>query len=292
MKKITNDRISHHSYAIITGASGGLGISLMLSCISRGYNLFLIDLPGRDLFSLCDFARRNFPVDVKYLEIDLAEKDAAKKILEVVQDENMRVEMLINNAGMSQNDLFEDTDEDYLRKLIELNSIACVSITKALLPELKRSKRSYIINISSLGGFFALPRKSCYAATKGFVRQFSQALRIELKQFGVNVSVVCPGPITTNANNYMLHKQINWFSRKMVQQSRVVAEDAVKGALKGKGLIISGRLNRFIKLTASFVPDFLQRRLTLYSMKQLKHAKRLVKKSIESELEEATSIPA
>ena len=158
MKKITNDRISQHSYAIITGATGGLGVSFMQACVARGYNLFLIDLPNKNLYNLCDFARRNFPVDVKYLEIDLTEKEAAKKILEVVQDENMKVQMLINNAGMSQNDLFEDTDEDYLRRLIELNSIACMSLTKALLPELKRNSKSYIINVSSLGSFFALPR--------------------------------------------------------------------------------------------------------------------------------------
>ena len=291
MKKITNDRISQHSYAIITGASGGLGVSFMQACVAHGYNLFLIDLPDKNLYNLCDFARRNFPVDVKYLEIDLAQKEASKKILEVVQDENMKVQMLINNAGMSQNDFFEDADEDYLRKLIELNSIACMSLTKVLLPELKRNRKSYIINVSSLGSFFALPRKSCYAATKGFVRQFSQALRLELKQYGVNVSVVCPGPITTNINNYILHKQLNWFSRKMMQSSKTVAEDAIKGALKGKGIIISGWLNKLVRLSASFVPGFLQSRLTLYSMKQLKQERKWVKELIETELEEV-SIPA
>lgn len=292
MKKITNDRISQHSYAIITGASGGLGVSFMQACVDRGYNLFLIDLPERNLFNLCDFARRNFPVDVKYLEIDLAEDGAARKILDVVKNENMRVQMLINNAGMSQNDLFEDTDEDYLRKLIELNSIACVSLTKAILPELKKNRKSYIINISSLGSFFALPRKSCYAATKGFVRQFSQALRIEVKKYGVNVSVVCPGPVTTNLTNYMLHRQINWFSRNMMQSAKKVAEDGIKGALRGKGIIISGWLNKLLKLSASFVPDFLQGRITLYSMKQLKQEKKRVKEVIETELEEVTSITA
>jgi len=292
MKKITNNRIAHHSYAIITGASGGLGVSFMQACVARGYNLFLIDLPGKNLYNLCDFARRNFPVDVKYLEIDLAEEGAAKKILEVVRNENVRVQMLINNAGMSQNDLFEDTDEDYLRKLIELNSIACVSLTKSLLPELKKNRKSYIINISSLGSFFALPRKSCYAATKGFVRQFSQALRIEVKKYGINVSVVCPGPVTTNLTNYMLHRHINWFSRNMLQSAKTIAEDAIKGALKGKGVIISGWLNKLIKLSASFVPDFLQGRITLYSMKQLKQERKRVKEVIEAEMEEATSIPA
>ena len=292
MKKITNDRISQHSYAIITGAAGGLGISFMQACIDHGYNLFLIDLPGKNLFNVCDFARRNFPVDVKYLEIDLAEEGASKKILEVVRNEKMRVQMLINNAGISQNELFEDTDEDHLRKLIEVNSIACVSLTKALLPELKKNRRSYIINMSSLGSFFALPRKSCYAATKGFIRQFSQALRIEVKRYGVNVSIVCPGPVTTTLAQYILHKQLNWFSRNMMQSARKVADDAVKGALKGKGIIISGWINRVLKASASFVPDFLQTRLTLYSMKQLKQEKKRVKEVIEAELEEATSITA
>jgi short-subunit dehydrogenase len=281
-----------NQYALITGAAGGLGISFIQACAARGYHLLLVDLPGKNADHLCNWISRNYPVDARYLEIDIATPGATRQILEFLWEENLQVSLLINNAGMSQNDFFEDTDEEYLRKLVEVNSIACVTLTRALLPELKKNKRSYIINVSSLAGFFSLPRKSCYAATKGFIRQFSKALNIELKNDGVTVSVLCPGPVTTNLTNYLLHKQINWFSRMMMQDSKTVAEKGIRDALKGKEVIIPGWLNRWVRRVTFLIPAFLKRRIAIHSMKQLERKKAAVREIAPPVLEEAASIPA
>ena len=104
--------------------------------------------------------------------------------------------------------------------------------------------------------------------------------------------MVCPGPITTNIEKYLQHKEIGWFARNMMQSSRVVAELAIKGALKGKGVIIPGVLNKVLKVAASLVPDFLQNRLTVYSMKQLKQEKEQAKEVVQTELPDVSSISA
>ncbi len=262
------------SYAVITGACGGLGTSFALSCARRGYNLLLVDVTNGSLERLSDFMVRNFPVRVDHMNIDLAEHDAADRIAEKIRGEGMRVSMLINNAGLPMNELFERSDARYLRKMLEVNGIACMSLTHALLPELKKNKKSHIINVSSLGGFYALPRKSVYSAIKGFVRLFSQALRLEVGHQGVSVSILCPGGMTTNVNNYILHNQLGWLPRKMLHHPQMVADVAVRQALKGKEIIIPGRSNRILKLVGSLIPGFVVKKLASYSMKKLTNSNR------------------
>jgi hypothetical protein len=179
------------------------------------------------------------------------------------------VGLLVNNAGLSQNEFFENTSSDYMRKMIEVNCISYVSLTSALLPELKKQKKSHIINVSSLGGFYTLPRKTCYSASKGFVRQYSLALNLEVNRHGIHVSVLCPGPMTTNINNYILHRQLNWFSQKMMVHPRQVAKLAMDQALKGKEIIIPGRINRVLHRVSSAIPSGISKMLIMNSMKQL-----------------------
>ena len=290
MKKENLNHLSDNNWAIITGASGGLGTSFALSCARKEYHLLLIDLPGKHLFNLCDFISRNFPVKVKFLEVDLSEENFEIPILEKIKTDKIKPKILINNAGMSQNDFFENTDGHYLRKMIELNDVACVSLTKALLPELKKNKESYIINVSSFGSFYPLPYKTCYAATKGFVRQFSQALRMEVEKYGVHVSALCPGPMTTNINNYLLTRNLNWFARKTIQRPDAVAEKAIRDTLQKREIIIPGRLNRILKFISSLIPGFIRKKLTAYSMHHLDKEK-TSKKNMVPKRKKVMSLP-
>lgn len=261
--------MENNIYAIITGASGGLGTSFALECAERGYNLLLIDIPSAHPEKLARFLHENYPVKAKSLAADLSSPEAIELITKKVKEEGLDIGLLVNNAGLGQNELFENTDGYYLRKMIEVNCMSYISLTSALLPELKKQKKSHIINVSSLGGFYTLPRKTCYAATKGFVRQFSMALNMEVNKYGVYVSVLCPGPMTTNINNYILHRQLNWFSQKMMVHPRKVAQLTIDKALKGQEIIIPGRLNRVLHSVSSTIPSGISKKLIMNSMKQL-----------------------
>lgn len=257
------------NYAVITGATGGLGTSFALDCARRGYDLLLLGLPNENLSGLSAFIRKNFDINVLELEADISADGVDQQVLEIIHRNNIAVSMLINNAGIPQNDLFEDTNAQYMRKMIGVNCLGMMSLTKALLPELKKQTRSNIICVSSLGSFYILPRKTCYTATKGFIRQFCQALRMEVAPYGINVSILCPGPMTTNLANYQLHMHLNWFSKKMVLSPAKVADYTLRKTMQGKEIIIPGRLNRVLKAVASLVPEFIQKKLSSYSMKQL-----------------------
>ena len=273
----TSDSSSTHTtmnddqpYTIITGASGGLGTSFALECAGHGRNLILIDLPGRQLSRLSDFLQRNFPIRVRALEIDLRENGAAEKVADEIRKHHLRVYMLINNAALNQNETFVRSDAGYMRRMVEVNCISYFTLIHELLPFLKKEDRSIIINVSSLAGFFPLPRKTCYSASKAFVRQYSQALRMELSGTGVSVSILCPGAMTTNIDNYLLHRQLNWFSRQMLVHPSQVARMTLRAAAKGKEIIIPGRLNRLVFNASMAIPAFLKKRLLRFSMKQLK----------------------
>ncbi len=266
---LTDKAMENNTYAIITGACGGLGTSFALECAERGYNLLLVDLPAANPEKLEKFLQENYPVQVKSLGADLSAPEAPAQIVKKIKDEGLEVGLLVNNAGLSQNEFFENTDSEYMRKMIEVNCISYVALTSALLPELKKQKKSHIINVSSLGGFYTLPRKTCYSASKGFVRQYSLALNMEVNRYGVQVSVLCPGPMTTNIHNYILHRQLNWFSQKMMVHPRQVAKLTMDKALKGQEIIIPGRLNRVLHRVSSAIPSGISKMLIMNSMKQL-----------------------
>lgn len=261
--------MENKTYALITGACGGLGISFALECAERGYHLILVDLPSSHPEKLEKFLSENYPVQVKSFVADLTQHEDIELLVKNVKEKGLEVSLLVNNAGIGQNEFFEDTDSSYMRKMIEVNCMSYISLTSALLPELKKQKKSHIINVSSLGGFYTLPRKTCYAATKGFVRQFSMALNMEVNKYGVYVSVLCPGPMTTNINNYILHRQLNWFSQKMMVHPRKVAQLTIDKALKGQEIIIPGRLNRVLQSVSSTIPSGISKKLIMNSMKQL-----------------------
>lgn len=257
------------AYALITGASAGLGSSFSYELASRGYNLFLVSLPHENLASMASFIRTNYGVEVIIFETDLTLFGAAEVVLKEINEHNIQIGMLINNAGLGQNQYFEQTDEQYLRSMIELNCLATVSLTHALIPKLKQQPKSYIINISSMGGFFALPGKSVYAASKGFIIQFSQSLKWELEQYGINVSVVCPGGIITNTDKYLIIRDFGWLSRATTSSAKEVSVYALNQSLKGKHRIIPGRLNRFLFFINGLIPAFIRNKLLAYSMKHI-----------------------
>ena len=256
-------------YAVITGASGGLGKSFATACAARGYNLLMVDVAGSEVKKCCEFLQKNFDTTSLYMEADITTNSSAEDLLAFIRQHNIQVGLLINNAGIPQNEFFASTQPELLRNMVNVNCLGTINITKALLPELRKQPRSHIISVSSLGSFYTLPRKTCYSATKGFIRQFCQALAMEEAGNGVRVSVLCPGPMTTNIDNYLLHRQLNWFSKKMVQKPENVSRYTLQQALKGREIIIPGRMNRILKTLSSLMPAFLKRKLSAYSMKQL-----------------------
>lgn len=259
-----------NKYCLITGASEGFGKALAIECASRKMNLILVALPGPELFYLADFIERNYKVDVLTIEKDLTIEENCLMVFKEVQELNLPVNMLINNAGIGSTMLFSEGSLAFYQKQIKLNITATTLLTHLFLNMLKTNGPSYILNVGSLCSYFFLPKKLVYGATKSFLYFFSKSLRREVKKDGITVSVICPGGMNTNISVTLLIKTSNWISRFSIMTPEDVAPIAINGLLHRKEVIIPGRLNKLFLLLDKLLPTFVIKMTTNHQMKRLK----------------------
>jgi len=259
----------NNCYTLITGASEGLGKALAIECAGRSMNLILVALPGMELHSLTNFIKLNYPVHVICIEKDLCKDESCMELYNQVTKLNLKINMLINNAGIGSTVLFEEGSPGLYEKQIKLNVLATTMLTRLFLETLQRNSHSYILNVGSMASFFYLPKKQVYGATKSFIYFFSKSLRKELRKSNVHISVLCPGGMNTNLALTLMNKTGNFLSRLSVMNPEDVVPIAIDGLLNGKEVIIPGKLNNFFMLLDKILPGAIKKIITAYGMKKL-----------------------
>ncbi|HWB25873.1 MAG TPA: SDR family NAD(P)-dependent oxidoreductase [Chitinophagaceae bacterium] len=241
--------------AIITGASEGLGKSFAIELADQNCNLVLVALPQSGLPQLAAFIRRNFDVSVIYFEMDLTQTESCINLFSHLKQQNITADILINNAGLGNWSWFEEKSLSFYRAQIELNIITPVLLTRIFLAQVPKEKRSYLMNVGSLGGLFIVPKKQVYGATKSFIRYFTNCLRMELSNSNTSVTLLSPGGINTKPELLVLNHRIKGISRFTILEPEQVARKALKGMFKGKKEIIPGRLNRLLVALNKILPQ-------------------------------------
>jgi len=257
------------NYCLITGASEGFGKALAVECATRKMNLVLVALPGPELFHLAGFIKKNYAVDVIAIEKDLSKEENCIALFEEVTALKIKVNMLINNAGLGSTLLFNEGSIQLYQTQIKLNILATTLVTRLFVDMLEQNSPAYILNVGSLSSFFFLAKKQVYGGTKSYIYFFSKSLRRELKPEGIHVSVVCPGSMNTNTSVILLNRSCNWVARQAVMDPEEVAPLAIDGLLNGKEVIIPGRVNRIFLLFDKILPAVFKSWLTDRQMKSL-----------------------
>jgi uncharacterized protein len=260
----------NENYVLITGASEGFGKALALECAGREMNLILVALPGSGLDNLADFIRKNFDVKVFCFEHDLSIKEECYNLFNTVKERMLPVKILINNAGMGGTHFFEERNAEYYYKQIELNVVAPTLLSHLFLEMLEENKPAYILNVSSLAGFFYLPKKQVYGGTKSYLFSFSKSLGLELKRKNVYVTTVCPGGMNTTPMLIRQHLCNTGVSRWSVMDPGEVATIAIDGLLKRKKFIIPGFWNNIFILLDKLIPEWIKEKITESRMKKMK----------------------
>jgi short-subunit dehydrogenase len=182
--------------AVVTGAAAGIGAALALRLASRGCHLALADIDGGALAGVASAARKT-GVTVSEHAKNVADPAAADKLRDAVLARHGRANVLVNNAGVALLGRFEEITTADMEWLFAINFWGTVRMCRAFLPALAREPAAQIVNLSSIFGVVAPAWQTAYAASKFAVRGFSEALRHELEDTGVGVSVVHPGYVKT-----------------------------------------------------------------------------------------------
>jgi short-subunit dehydrogenase len=261
--------MADNCFSIITGASKGFGKALALECAKRKMNLILVSLPGPELDSLASLIRNMYKVEVIAVGKDLSMEENCIALFEEVGKMNVHVNMLINNAGIGNTNLFSDGSIAFYQKQVNLNVMATMLLTRLFLDMLRKNRTSYILNVGSLSSFFFLAKKQVYGGTKSFIYFFSKSLKRELEADHVHVSVICPGSMNTNPGVTLVNKKLGWLSKSAVMDPEVVASIAIHGLLNHKEVIIPGFLNKIFLVVDKLLPSFLIKMITNRKMKLL-----------------------
>lgn len=244
------------SYALITGASAGIGKALAFELARHNKNLLLIALPESGLPEIATSLKLQYNIKVHCYCIDLTAENAALCVLAWCHKNGFSINILVNNAGLGNLELFENTQSCILERMMVLNNAALVMMTHHFIPELKKFNESYIMNLGSLASFMPIPAKSLYAATKSFVYSFSHSLYFELKPHNIHVSCLCPGGTSTEGS--IAIDENNLSKSSFCQLPEEVAEEAVRGLFKKRFRIIPGWRNRFLYLMVQTLPEALK----------------------------------
>jgi uncharacterized protein len=183
---------------IITGASGGIGAEMARLAAQQGANLVLLARSMDKLQSLKIELEQAYKVSIIVRSLDVANTEAIRVVFNEVMAEIGHVDILVNNAGFGVFRHAHEADLDEIKAMFEVNVIGLMACTSLVLPSMRRRGSGHIINIASQAGKIATPKSSVYSATKHAVLGYTNSLRMELREVGIFVTAVNPGPIATN----------------------------------------------------------------------------------------------
>ncbi|WP_114571616.1 SDR family NAD(P)-dependent oxidoreductase [Exiguobacterium flavidum] len=224
--------------ALITGASGGIGLDLAVLAARDGFDCVLVARDEKKLQELQGVLERRYHIKAYPIPADLSEAGSVSSILQELERQELTVDLLFNNAGFATSGRFAEIDPTEELNEIQVNVVALTELTKRLLPGMLERGFGRILNVASIAAYMPGPYMSVYYATKAYVLSFSEALASELKGSGVSVTCLVPGPTDTQ-----------FFDRAGISlpfshmPSHIVAFAGYLGTLKGKRVVIPGAGN-------------------------------------------------
>jgi uncharacterized protein len=240
-------------YALITGASSGIGEEFARQLAAQGWSLILVARSQDRLEKIrSELMSAHMGIDVVAIPLDLTVSGAPADLFQRTQAASLDVELLVNNAGFGAFEEFASLDLARVRQMIDLNIAALVELTHLYMQPMLQRRRGGIINIASVAGFAPLPYSTVYAATKAFVKSFSEALFEEARQRGVHVMAVHPG--STETNFFRVAGESPFSHRARMQTPAEVVRESLRAFERKKSSVVTGASNRMLVVILTLLP--------------------------------------
>jgi hypothetical protein len=251
-KKFTMKK--ENKYALITGATEGIGYELAKLFAADGYNLVLVARTDEDLQRRSREFQQQYGVEVIPISKDLFEPDAPFELYEDVQRRNVQVNVLVNDAGQGQYGLFVESDIRRQLDIIQLNVCALTVLTHFFLKDMVQRNEGKILQLASIASELPGPWQAVYHATKAYVLHLTEALIRELKDTNVTMTALQPGATDTDFFNKADMQESKILDTKLSDPA-VVARDGYNALMKGDDKIVSGLKNKAMVASSNVMPD-------------------------------------
>ncbi|MCF0056368.1 SDR family oxidoreductase [Dyadobacter sp. CY356] len=249
------------TYTLVTGASGGIGEALVRKLAARKHNLVLVARNAEKLAEISKQLEDQYKVQVEFIASDLSKPNAATVIFQEIQKQGWKIETLVNNAGIGSGGEFGALSLQSELELLQLNNASLVAMTHLFLQPMLERKSGTIINVASLASFIPVPYMATYAASKAFVRSFTQALTEEYKPYNIHIMLFAPGLTKTNfnesagINNEKGVGLSSDYKTSSTQTPEEVADELLEALYAKKHFHVSGSRNRFGARLAALLPN-------------------------------------
>jgi len=241
--------------ALVTGASSGIGLDL--SCLLARDGARVVMSAGNEerLRRAAVWVRQQWPnADLLVVPADLGRGGAATALHTRVVEEAGPIDFLINNAGLGAAGPFAGTDLARALHIMQVNMTSLVELTQPCLKGMLARRRGRILNVASMAGFVPGPLMAIYYASKAFVLSFSEALAEEVRDSGVTVTALCPGPTTTGFQKRAGLAPTRSQNSRLVMASAPVAASGYRAALEGRRVVVPGLANKVMIQALRFMP--------------------------------------
>jgi short-subunit dehydrogenase len=248
--------MAEKTWALVTGASAGIGRELARVIAADGWKLVLVARRKAMLDELARELMTAHGTQTRIIAADLTDQASPQAIFDELRDAGIEVDLLVNNAGLLVQDKFGHADLQEQLDVVRVNVFAHTALARLLLEPMLQRNRGRILNMSSISAFMPVPNLAIYAATKSYVLSFSTALSEELRHTNVTVTAVCPGVTDTG----MVHGTgLQGFPSFTIADASTVARDGYRACMAGKRTYVVGVMNKILVVSAKYARGLLMR---------------------------------
>ena len=243
----------------MTGASGGIGLELARELAANGFDLVLVARRRDKLQELADRIAAEHGVAAKVIAADLAEPSAPQAVFDAVAEAGLRIDVLVNNAGLLLEGRFGELPVEDEVRLVQVNVVALTALTRLFLGPMLERGEGRILNVASVAAFSPLPDFAIYAASKSYVLSFGDALHQELRSTKVTVTTLCPGATETAL---IEGTSLSKMPSAMIMDARTVAREGYRALMAGKAVHVPGMANEIATQWMKYQPTWLRHAFT------------------------------